>query len=190
MLVRDLEQVKHDPVQEVDSRRTPPNRQTSPMCAGVATKPADPLKADLSPAGLDAQTTCSAPDARRSHGFGRPWQAGVDSTRRLPGRDPQSAAFAYRPGATSAVSRRAPTTWGALGQFGLPPGSAAGSGSRLGLNPLEAGKLTGGQVGPAVPAAASGREGGGGHSKACHPERAAHSDQHRGDGEQLPRTVL
>jgi len=61
MLVRDLEQVKHDPVQEVNSRRTPPNRQTSPMCAGVATKPADPLKADLSPAGLDAQTTCSAP---------------------------------------------------------------------------------------------------------------------------------
>ena len=102
----------------------------------------------------------------------------------------QCGALSYRPGATSAVSRRAPTPWGVLGQFGLPPGSAAGSRSRLGLLPLEPGELTGGQVSAAVPAPACGREGGGAHSQACQPERAAHSDQHRGDSEQSPRKIL
>jgi hypothetical protein len=70
------------------------------------------------------------------------------------------------------------------------PGSAAGSRSRLGLLPLEPGELTGAQISSAVPAPACGGESGGAHSQACQPERAAHSDQHRDDSEQLPRKVL
>ena len=133
--------------------------------------PGDPLSTDPSgPAGLDAQTTCSPPGcSTRPDGIRSTRRAGVDRSGRLPARDHQPSRGSYCPGATSAVSRRAPTTWGVLGQFGLPPGSAAGSGHRLGLLPLEPGKLTGGQVGPAIPAPACGRERDGARARPANP---------------------
>jgi hypothetical protein len=77
-----------------------------------------------------------------------------------------------------------------LGQFGLPPRSAARACGRLDLLPLEPGQVCGCQVGSAVPTPACAGERGGKGCQACKPQQAGKPDEQGGGGEHPAWDIL